>query len=230
MLNFYVGDATRLPINKISPKLIYIDAPYNTSDYENLLTHTLVNIRSFILAETSWLVICVNYKRRCLAEKLVQQLFQTLKLHNEIIWSYNFGLYTRKKFVVSHDTLLVFKRGTPEFYWQQVSIPSQRLESGDPRGDTRGRTPGDVWDIPRKPGNDLSRRFMKDIYHRQSQPIELCERIVRAYTKYHDLVFDPFMGSGTMAKACHFNNRRYIGGDKVEGYVREVYGYFNKCL
>lgn len=235
MLNFYVGNSKKLPflttMEGMKPKLIYLDPPYNfyernNYEYEDFLSETLINVRSLI--ETPcYLVFCTNYKRRKLVDTLIGQFFQTLKLRNEIIWSYNFGVYTRKRFVVSHDTILVFASGTPQFYWEQVAIQSQRLDTKDIRADQRGRTPGDVWDIPRKPGNDLSRRFLKDTKYRSSQPIELCERIVKAYTVPYDLVFDPFMGTGTMARACYYNGRNYIGGDKIEHYVREVKDYFS---
>lgn len=49
-------------------------------------------------------------------------------------------------------------------------------------------------------------------------PVELMERIILMTTNEGDLVFDPFMGSGTTAIACIKTNRRFIGTDISQEY------------
>lgn len=39
------------------------------------------------------------------------------------------------------------------------------------------------------------------------------------WTNEHDLVYDPFMGSGTTAKVCILNNRKWLGSEISEEYV-----------
>ena len=45
-------------------------------------------------------------------------------------------------------------------------------------------------------------------------PIELLDRIISMYSKEGDVVFDPFMGSGTTGIACIRKNRKFIGIEK----------------
>ena len=53
-------------------------------------------------------------------------------------------------------------------------------------------------------------------------PIELPENCILACSKEGDLVYDPFMGSGTTAVAAKKHNRHYIGSELSEEYVRKA--------
>jgi site-specific DNA-methyltransferase (adenine-specific) len=50
-------------------------------------------------------------------------------------------------------------------------------------------------------------------------PEELAQDHIITWSNEGDLVFDPFMGSGTTAKMAILNNRNYIGSDISEEYV-----------
>lgn len=67
----------------------------------------------------------------------------------------------------------------------------------------------DVWDINHQEGNQHPAPF----------PISLAERCVLASTQKGDLVYDPFMGSGTTAIACVKNDRDYVGTEISEKYI-----------
>lgn len=54
--------------------------------------------------------------------------------------------------------------------------------------------------------------------HPTQKNIETMEWIVERLTNEHDVVFDPFMGSGTTAVACINTSRNYIGFEMDEGY------------
>lgn len=43
------------------------------------------------------------------------------------------------------------------------------------------------------------------------KPVELMERCVKLWTNKHDIVFDPFMGSGATGQACLNLDRHFIG-------------------
>ena len=45
------------------------------------------------------------------------------------------------------------------------------------------------------------------------KPPELCEKIIKNFSKEKDLVVDPFMGSGVLGRICKENNRKFIGSD-----------------
>lgn len=63
--------------------------------------------------------------------------------------------------------------------------------------------------------------LLKDnTFHPTQKPLALFADIVRNYSKENDIIFDPFIGSGTTAVACIANNRQFIGIEKDPDYHR----------
>lgn len=54
--------------------------------------------------------------------------------------------------------------------------------------------------------------------HPTQKPVSLMKWILGNWTQPGDLIFDPYMGSGPVAQACHEMGRRYIGVEIVERY------------
>lgn len=69
------------------------------------------------------------------------------------------------------------------------------------------------------PNKNLSNERVK---HPNVKPIELIELIIKSTTKEGDLVFDPFLGSGTTAIACKNTNRRFIGCELDSEYFEII--------
>ncbi len=229
-----VANAFNVPVHNYAARLVYCDPPTNRgmnegshSDHlsaDDYYNYSLQWMKEAVrcLASDSWLVICTWHKGRYIFEKLMHEFFSHVPYDHEVIWAYEFGLYTRKRFVPSHDNILFFKQGRPRFYWDKVAVESQRLRVGDSRADHRGRTPSSVWSIPRVPGNSKQRGYLKDIYRRSCQPTELCKRVALATTVASDLVLDLFAGTGSMGMACKITGRNYIGIDLCKHYVVEA--------
>ncbi len=55
--------------------------------------------------------------------------------------------------------------------------------------------------------------------HPTQKPVALMRWIVEKWTEPGDLILDPYMGSGPVARACADLGRRYIGIEIVEEYV-----------
>ena len=49
-------------------------------------------------------------------------------------------------------------------------------------------------------------------------PVRIIELLVNNYTDKNNIVYDPFMGSGTTAEACENTRRRWIGSEIDEKY------------
>ena len=60
----------------------------------------------------------------------------------------------------------------------------------------------------------------KDKKHPTQKPTELIRRIINIASKEKDVIFDPFMGSGTTALACKETNRNFIGVELEEKYFK----------
>ncbi len=58
------------------------------------------------------------------------------------------------------------------------------------------------------------------LLHPTQKPVSLMRWIVDKWTNPGDLVFDPYMGSGPVARACLDLGRRYVGIEIVEEYCQ----------
>lgn len=110
-----------------------------------------------------------------------------LFLINHIIWEYQFGVFTQKKFVTSHYHLLLLAKN-PDYYFFNKVI----------------HYPSDVW------------RIKREYLHRKEKngtklPNELIQKCLDFGSMPGDLVLDPFMGNGTTAEVAKANFRHYLG-------------------
>lgn len=71
-----------------------------------------------------------------------------------------------------------------------------------------------VWKGPSKP---------KEINHPTNKPLWLMETLIEASSNPDDIVFDPFMGSGTTGVACMNLNRKFIGIELDNKYFNVAY-------
>lgn len=69
-----------------------------------------------------------------------------------------------------------------------------------------------VWDI----------RTDSDASHPAAMPSELAERCILAGSRPGDIVFDPFMGSGTVASVAQRLGRRWLGSELNGEYVKLI--------
>lgn len=56
--------------------------------------------------------------------------------------------------------------------------------------------------------------------HPTQKHMEVMERLIEIHTNENDLIYDPFMGSGTTAVACKNKNRNAIGSEIDEKYYK----------
>lgn len=76
-------------------------------------------------------------------------------------------------------------------------------------------------------------RADKKLYgHPTIKPVELMVKYLTNHSSKSDVVYDPFMGSGTTGVACANTGRKFIGIEKDEGYfqiaknrIETAYGY-----
>ena len=55
-------------------------------------------------------------------------------------------------------------------------------------------------------------------FHPTQKPSELVELLIKEYSNENDIIFDPFMGSGTTGIACIRANRNFIGFELDDKY------------
>lgn len=54
--------------------------------------------------------------------------------------------------------------------------------------------------------------------HKATYSTLLCRKLLVLYTQEGDVVYDPFLGTGTTAIACHIEKRNWIGSEISENY------------
>ncbi len=73
-----------------------------------------------------------------------------------------------------------------------------------------------IWDFYVGGGNTTKDEIAFE--HPAIFPEELVKRHIDSWTNVGDLIYDPFMGSGTTSKMCILSNRNYIGSELSEEY------------
>jgi DNA modification methylase len=60
-------------------------------------------------------------------------------------------------------------------------------------------------------------------------PEQLANDHIISWSNENDLIYDPFMGSGTTAKMAILNNRKYIGSEISEEYCKIIETRIKEC-
>lgn len=129
---------------------------------------------------------------------------------NHIIWKYQFGVVTRRRFVTSHYHCLYYCKDDKarKFFNSARHEADEKTPEG---GSRRYRDLEDVWTIKRE-------YWHGDVKTPTKLPRELIEKILAYTSEPDDLVLDPFLGSGQVAVVSKLNGRRYLGFEIVPEY------------
>ena len=127
---------------------------------------------------------------------------------NEIIWAYDYGARSTKRWPAKHDNILWYTKHPADYTFNLDAsdrIPYMAPTLVGAEKAARGKTPTDVWwhTIVSPTGKE------KTGYATQ-KPLGILERIVRVHSNPGDTVLDFFAGSGTTGLAAARNNRNSI--------------------
>ncbi|PJF22964.1 MAG: hypothetical protein CUN56_03375 [Phototrophicales bacterium] len=81
-----------------------------------------------------------------------------------------------------------------------------------------GKQLGSVWDIPACGGAERLKDANGRKLHSTQKPEELLKRVILASSNPGDVVFDPFLGTGTTAAVAKYLNRGWCGVEKERIY------------
>ncbi len=137
---------------------------------------------------------------------------------NEIIWAYDYGARTKKRWPAKHDNILWYTRD-PERYTFNLGesdrIPYMAPGLVGAEKAARGKTPTDVWWHTIVPTSGKERTG-----YATQKPLGILERIVRVHSNPGDLVLDFFAGSGTTGEAAAKHGRTFVMVDESAAAVR----------
>jgi site-specific DNA-methyltransferase (adenine-specific) len=160
-----------------------------------------------VLAECGSLFFHIDPREVHYCKVMLDEIFGRECFQNEIIWAYDYGARSTKRWPAKHDNILWYTRD-PERYTFNLEA-SDRIPYMAPglvgaEKAARGKTPTDVWwhTIVSPTGKE------KTGYATQ-KPLGILERIVRVHSNPGDVVLDFFAGSGTTGAAAAKNGREF---------------------
>jgi len=146
-----------------------------------------------------------------------------LFLNQEIVWNYSAGVACKNYLSPRNEKILWYVKDRHKYTFnldairdKNVKYPNSR-RNGKLRVNTLGKNPSDVWEIA-KVTTGRNRSSHERTPHPCQFPLDLINRLVLGFTNEYDIVFDPFMGSGTTFESCIRNNRFCVGFEILPEY------------
>jgi site-specific DNA-methyltransferase (adenine-specific) len=182
-------------------------------DYLGTLEPRLVEARR-LLSEEGTLYFHIDYREVHYCKVLLDAVFGRECFLNEIIWAYDYGGRTKKRWPPKHDNILVYVRDPRRYYFdpEEVErIPYLAPGLVGPEKAARGKLPTDTWWHTIVPTNSAE----KTGYPTQ-KPLGIVKRIVTASSRPSSVVLDCYAGSGTTGAASLALGRNFILMDNNE--------------
>ncbi len=188
-------------------------------DYLGFLAPRLEQAKRILRADGS-LYLHIDYREVHYCKLLLDEIFGRASFVNEIIWAYDYGARSKRRWSAKHDNLLWYAVDPDRyvFRYQDIDrIPYLAPGLVGPEKAARGKTPTDVWwhTIVSPTGKE------KTGYPTQ-KPLAIAERIVRVHSNPGDLVVDFFAGSGTTGEAAAKLGRDFLLVDDHPEAIRVI--------
>ncbi|MGH2548420.1 MAG: DNA-methyltransferase, partial [Thermomicrobiales bacterium] len=142
----------------------------------------------------------IDYREAHYCKLMLDGIFGRDSFINEIIWAYDYGARTTKRWPAKHDTILFYAKNPKNYTFNADAVDREPYMApglvGKEKAE-RGKLPTDVWwhTIVSPSG------YEKTGYPTQ-KPLGILRRIIAASSNPGDLVLDFFAGSGTTGAAA----------------------------
>lgn len=142
----------------------------------------------------------IDYREVHYCKVLLDEIFGRDSFMNEIIWAYDYGGRSKKKWSAKHDNLLWYVKDPKAYrfdYDEMDRIPYMAPGLVSEEKAARGKTPTDVWWHTIVPTGGRERTG-----YPTQKPLGVMNRILKVHSRPGDRVLDFFAGSGTTGEAC----------------------------
>ena len=161
-----------------------------------------------LLDDRGTLYLHLDYREAHYAKVALDALFGRDSFLNELIWAYDYGAKSTKRWPAKHDTILVYVKNPATYYFDSAAVDREPYMAPGlvtPEKVARGKLPTDVWwhTIVTTSGRERTG-------YSTQKPEGVLRRIVQASSAPGDLVLDFFAGSGTTGAVAHALGRRYL--------------------
>ena len=173
-----------------------------------------------LLAASGTFYFHIDYREAHYCKLLLDEIFGRECFLNEIIWAYDYGARSRRRWPAKHDTILVYVKDAQRYYYDAEEVDREPymapgLVSAEKTA--KGKLPTDVWWHTIVPTNGRE----KTGYPTQ-KPEGIVRRMIQASTKPGDICLDFFAGSGTVGAVAAKLGRRYVLIDSNPEAIRVI--------
>ncbi len=201
----------------IESKGIKYDDKLDENEYREMLSRVFEECKRVTKDDGS---IWINIKNRVIDGVVVppywiQEFFQDMYLKNLIIWNFDWGGSTNKRFAPRYEFVFWYTKNKNNYKFNLDDVKIPALNYRPDRYKSQLKNPTDVWRISMVSGN-----FDERTGHPAQYPEQLIERIILTGSNKGDIILDPFMGSGTTAVVAKKLDRFYLGYEIVEEYCK----------
>lgn len=219
-----------------SVDLIFADPPYNIGKNFNGHIEKWETEESYLQWCYQWLDLCVqklkpNGSFYVMTATQFMPFFdiylrEKLTILSRLVWSYDSsGVQAKKYYGSMYEPILFCVKDKNNYTFNandilvEAKTGSKRklidYRKAVPTVYNSEKVPGNVWEIPRV-------RYRMDEYenHPTQKPITLLERVIKASSNENDIVLDPFAGTFTTCYVAKMLNRKSIGIEIQDEYVK----------
>ena len=161
-----------------------------------------------LLAREGTLYFHIDYRESHHCKLLLDELFGRECFLNEIVWAYDYGARSKRRWPSKHDTILVYVKDPSAYFFDSEHVDREPYMAPGlltPEKAAKGKLPTDVWWHTIVPTNGHE----KTGYPTQ-KPEGIVRRMVQASTQPGDWCLDFFAGSGTLGAVAAKLGRRYV--------------------
>lgn len=194
---------TRYLTTKLGEKA-YLD---NFDDFQRFIEPRLIEAHRLLKPNGS-LFLHIDYRESHYCKLLLDGIFDRESFINEIIWAYDYGGRSRKRWSAKHDTILWYAKDPNNYTFNYDAIdrvPYMAPDLVGPEKAERGKTPTDVWW-----NTIVSPNGKEKTGYPTQKPLAILNRIVRVHSNKGDKLLDFFAGSGSFGIASFQNERQFI--------------------
>ena len=171
-----------------------------------------------LLSPTGSFFLHIDYREVHYCKILLDGIFGRPSFINEIIWAYDYGARSKRRWSAKHDNILWYAKDPDEYTYRYDDIdriPYMAPGLVGPEKAARGKTPTDTWwhTIVSPNGKE------KNGYPTQ-KPLAILNRIVKVHSDPGNRILDFFAGSGTTGEAAVRNGRDAVLVDNNPEAIR----------
>lgn len=253
----YCGDNLEIlaTMEKESVDLIYIDPPFFSNRYYEIIWGDEAEIRSFedrwegginvyidwmkervielhrVLKPTGSMYLHCDWHAGHYLKVMMDEIFGANNFQNEIVWCYKTGGASKRRFGRKHDTIFFYTKTSQYTFNPQKEKSYMMHEYGFKKSDFQKDDKGQYsWVIAKDwweiPA--IGSATKERLGYPTQKPEALLEKIVKASSNEDDVVLDVFCGCGTALVIAQSWGRRWIGIDISPSAIALIKKRLNK--